>query len=293
MTKSKRLTLENFLLAATLFATPLMVLAPIPAPAQIALSVALEPPDLPVYEQPPIPESGDIWTPGYWAFDKDVGYYWVPGTWVLPPQPAMLWTPPYWGLADGGYTFHDGYWGLHVGYYGGVDYGYGYGGNGYEGGRWAAGDFSYNRRANNFGETRITSVYESNLTVVNTSRVSYVGGTRGLNLQPTFEDRMVEQERHLPATTVQTQHMTAAASTPELAARHNQGRPPIAATSRPAQFQGPGVVPARAVAAEAPPAHTGVPHPIPVREVPVEHAAPPPAAKPPAAKPEEEKKPDH
>jgi hypothetical protein len=26
------------------------------------------------------------------------------------------------------YRFHRGYWGRHVGYYGGVNYGYGYGG---------------------------------------------------------------------------------------------------------------------------------------------------------------------
>lgn len=317
MTISKRLPLKSFLLATTIFASPLTVLAPIPALAQIAISVALEPPELPVYEQPPIPESGYIWTPGYWAYGNDVGYYWVPGTWVMPPEPEMLWTPPYWGWANGAYSFHEGYWGSHVGYYGGVNYGYGYDGNGYEGGQWAAGHFTYNRRANNFGEARITHVYESNLNVVNKSRVSFVGGPGGLNTQPTVEDRMVEHERHLPVTAAQTQHMTAAAKTPELAAHHNQGRPPIAATPRPAQLQGPGVVPARPVTGEHPPEHNGVPRPVPVREAPierpvpahpapvgheapVEHAAPPlvaahpaPAAKPPAAKPEEEKKPEH
>src|SRR5262249_20289954 len=76
---------------------------------------------------------GYIWTPGYWAYGDD-GFFWVPGTWVLIPEPGLLWTPGYWGWDDGGfYVFHDGYWGLHVGFYGGIDYGFGYVGFGYQG----------------------------------------------------------------------------------------------------------------------------------------------------------------
>jgi hypothetical protein len=40
-------------------------------------------------------------------------------------------------------VFHEGYWGRSVGYYGGVNYDYGDGGNGYEGGRWEDGHFAY------------------------------------------------------------------------------------------------------------------------------------------------------
>src|ERR1700727_1525572 len=72
---------------------------PVPAP----------PPALPVYEQPPIPAPGYIWTPGYWGNGSD-GYYWVPGTWVEPPQPGLLWTPGYWGWFNGAYIFSRGYW---------------------------------------------------------------------------------------------------------------------------------------------------------------------------------------
>ncbi len=90
------------------------------------------PPPLPDYEQPDCPAPGYIWTPGYWG-RGDEGYYWVPGTWVQPPQPGLYWTPGYWVAQDDSYGFHPGYWGPQVGYYGGINYGHGYGGRGYEG----------------------------------------------------------------------------------------------------------------------------------------------------------------
>ena len=108
--------------------------APAPDYAQDSgIAVDVAPPPLPVYDQPPIPAPGYIWTPGYWAWDDVTGYYWVPGTWVLPPEPALLWTPGYWGWNDGVYAFHEGYWGPEVGFYGGVSYGFGYTGAGLSG----------------------------------------------------------------------------------------------------------------------------------------------------------------
>ena len=98
----------------------------------ISVNITFAPPALPVYVQPPLPELGYIWTPGYWAYGPD-GYYWVPGTWVLPPEPGLLWTPGWWGWNNGVYVFNEGYWGPTVGFYGGIDYGYGYGGDGYQG----------------------------------------------------------------------------------------------------------------------------------------------------------------
>ena len=74
-----------------------------------------------VYEQPPCPEDGYFWSPGYWAYGDD-GYFWVPGAWVEVPQPGYFWTPGYWGFGDGIYRWHDGYWGPHVGFYGGINY---------------------------------------------------------------------------------------------------------------------------------------------------------------------------
>ena len=122
------------------------------------------PPPLPVYEQPPIPAPDYIWTPGYWAWNT-YDYYWVPGTWAPPPQPGLLWTPAYWAFVGGAYFFHQGFWAPHVGFYGGVNYGYGYNGLGYEGGRWQGNRFVYNTTVNNFGAVHIANVYTQPVTV--------------------------------------------------------------------------------------------------------------------------------
>jgi len=71
------------------------------------------------------PRDDYVWTPGYWGYQSD-GYYWVPGAWVLAPYVGALWTPSYWAYDDGHYGWHRGYWSTHIGYYGGIDYGYGY-----------------------------------------------------------------------------------------------------------------------------------------------------------------------
>ena len=89
-------------------------IAAVPEASAQIVSITVAPPVLPVYVQPPIPEPGYIWTPGYWAYSDD-GYYWVPGTWVLPPAVGLLWTPGYWGWNDGVYIWNAGYWGPHIG----------------------------------------------------------------------------------------------------------------------------------------------------------------------------------
>src|SRR5271168_3643429 len=127
----------------TLFLALLVSIVPASSFAGVFLSVTIAPPILPVYAQPVAPGDGYLWTPGYWAYG-DEGYFWVPGTWVLAPQPGFLWTPGYWGWGGGFYAWHGGYWGPHVGFYGGVNYGYGYGGSGFYGGRWEGGHFAYN-----------------------------------------------------------------------------------------------------------------------------------------------------
>jgi hypothetical protein len=114
------------------------------AQVSIGISVGFGPPAIPVYEQPICPADGLLWTPGYWAYDAGGGYYWVPGTWVEAPQVGFLWTPGYWGWGGAAFFFHEGYWGPQVGFYGGINYGFGYGGVGFEGGRWDGGRFSYN-----------------------------------------------------------------------------------------------------------------------------------------------------
>jgi hypothetical protein len=219
------------------------------AQLDIGVSVNIAPPELPVYEQPPIPGPDYLWSPGYWAWG-DGDYYWVPGTWVQAPEPGYLWTPGYWGWADGVYLWHGGYWGTHVGFYGGVNYGYGYGGRGYEGGEWREGRFFYNRSVNNIpGNVHITNVY--NRTVINNvtvNRVSFNGGHGGTAVQATSEERAAAGERHLPPVGDQVHHEQAARDNPQLRAATNHGKPPIAATAHAASFNGPGVVGARGAA---------------------------------------------
>jgi len=235
MTKPKSFTRKSLLLAASMLACPLIASLPRPAAAQISIAVQIAPPELPVYVQPPIPEVGYLWTPGYWAY-ANAGYYWVPGTWVEPPEVGVLWTPPYWGWFGGEYRFHGGYWGNTVGFYGGVNYGFGYGGSGYEGGRWDGGHFAYNSSVNNFGGVHITNVYNRSVTVNNVSHTSFNGGPGGVTARASAAELAAESSRHIPPTAAQIGHVQIAARTPELAARANGGHPALAATARPGQI---------------------------------------------------------
>ena len=207
-------------------------------------SITIAPPELPVYEQPPIPAPGYIWTPGYWAYGP-VGYYWVPGTWVLPPTVGLLWTPGYWGWRDGLYVWNAGYWGPHVGFYGGVNYGFGYGGHGYEGGRWNNGVFAYNQTVTNFGGVQVTNVYRETVVASTNVRVSFNGGSGGTQAQPTPQEQTVAHEPHVAPTTEQAQHQQIASTNKALLASENHGQPAIAATAKPGEFSGKGIVAAR------------------------------------------------
>src|ERR1700753_1060348 len=114
------------LLAAATFAGALLLAVPATkAQVGVGVSVGIAPPAIPVYDQPAMPGDGYIWTPGYWAYGPD-GYYWVDGAWVYPPYVGALWTPGWWGGYGGGYFWHAGYWGRSIGYYGGINYGFGY-----------------------------------------------------------------------------------------------------------------------------------------------------------------------
>ena len=112
-------------LKRALFLALLAVAMPVLSFAQVVVSITVAPPVIPVYEQPVCPEPGLLWTPGYWAYGE-AGYFWVPGVWVQPPSVGLLWTPGYWAFEGPVYIWHAGYWGPHVGFYGGVNYGFGY-----------------------------------------------------------------------------------------------------------------------------------------------------------------------
>ncbi len=214
------------------------------AQVRVGVAITIAPPELPVYEQPICPGDGYLWTPGYWAYGDD-DYYWVPGTWVLAPEVGFLWTPGYWGWVDGGYVFYDGYWGPQVGFYGGINYGFGYFGHGFEGGRWDNGHFFYNRAVLNVNVNVIHNVYNTRVNETAVTRVSFNGGNGGINARATAQEEAAAHERHIPPVAAQTEHIQAARSNPELRASTNHGKPPIAATPRPGELKGGGVVAAR------------------------------------------------
>jgi hypothetical protein len=205
----------------------------------IGISVHIAPPALPVYVQPPIPEEGYLWNPGYWAYG-DAGYYWVPGVWVRPPSVGVLWTPPYWGFAGGVYGFHAGYWGPHVGFYGGVNYGFGFGGIGFCGGEWRGGRFAYNGAVANFGGVHVTNVYRdtaivNRTTIVNVNHTSF-NGPGGVVREPSPQEQQFSHENHIPPTANQQQHFQAAAQDRSQLASVNGGRPGTPAASNPGAY---------------------------------------------------------
>jgi hypothetical protein len=119
---------------------------------------------------------------------------------------AVLWTPGYWGFVGAFYVFHRGYWGPHVGYYGGINYGFGYVGVGFAGGRWVGNSFAYNRAVNNVNPNIVHNTYSE--TVVNNAsvnRVSYHGGPGGTTAAPTAQERAAAAEPHIPPTSLQHQ----------------------------------------------------------------------------------------
>ena len=213
----------------------------------VSVSVSFGPPALPVYDLPVCPGDGYLWTPGYWAWDPDYGYYWVPGTWIMAPEPGFLWTPGYWGWGDGGYFWHEGYWGPHVGFYGGINYGFGYFGVGFGGGMWAGNVFRYNTAVLHIDTTIVHNTYIDRTVIrdVTVNHVSYNGGEGGIEAHPNADEQRYAQEQHRPPSSEQQQHAQSARGNPAMRASQNHGAPEIAATSKPGEFSGGGVVKAR------------------------------------------------
>jgi hypothetical protein len=214
----------------------LVCLIPASSQAGVFISVNFGPPVLPVYVQPVCPQPGLMWTPGYWGYGPD-GYFWVPGAWVPAPYAGALWTPGYWGWSNGLYVFNPGYWGLHVGYYGGINYGFGYGGIGFAGGMWRGGVFAYNTAVVHVGGG-FHSVYVDRAAVdrgfvARDSHVAFSGGPGGINHPANAQERTFAHEAHTPATSFQTQHESAARTDRTAYARNNGGHPANLAASRP------------------------------------------------------------
>jgi hypothetical protein len=192
------------------------------------------PPALPDYDQPPCPGDGYIWTPGYWGYASS-GYYWVPGAWVRAPYENALWTPGYWGFNAGRYAYYPGHWGTHIGFYGGINYGFGYIGTGYEGGYWNAGHFTYNRAYTNVNTTVVHNVYNYHVVnrTVNVTHVSFNGGAGGVHVRPAPPEIAARREPVASRMTTQIQHeQTARADHGQFVAQ-NHGRPANLAAAHP------------------------------------------------------------
>jgi len=297
----------------------LLPLFAVPSFARVFISVGFAPPVMPVYEQPLCPEPNLLWQPGYWAYGDD-GYYWVPGAWVPAPYPGALWTPGYWGWNQGVYVWNPGYWGDHVGYYGGVNYGFGYFGIGFFGGAWRGGYFQYNRAVMHIDERYIHNVYEDrgyDRYIVDRDRhVAFSGGPGGIRHEPLPEERLAERDRHVPPSSFQLQHEMAARGDRGSYFRNNGGHPATLAVQRPMDMhnapqpagrpgmtnsqprpmsqpqQQPSSRPAPAYAQPSRPTPQSHPYQTPQRQAPQQAAprqqASKPAAQKPAPKPEKE-----
>jgi hypothetical protein len=227
--------MHKFISIRTLLLGLLLALVPAASFAQfgVGISIRIGPPVLPVYAQPICPGDGYLWTPGYWGYGDD-GYFWVPGVWVTPPRVGVLWTPGYWGWGGGLYAFHAGYWGPHVGFYGGVNYGFGYGGVGFGGGEWRGGRFAYNTAVTNVNTTVIHNTYVNRTVVNNTTvnRVAFNGGPGGVAARPTAQEQTYSRESHIQPTAAQVSHVQAAQTNRANYASVNHGKPATAAMSR-------------------------------------------------------------
>ena len=218
-----------FLLAVACVAMPATSSAQISV--GIGISVHTPPPVLPVYEQPPCPTEGYLWTPGYWAWGP-VGYYWVPGVWVSPPRVGFLWTPGYWGFGGGVYGWHGGYWGPHVGFYGGINYGFGYGGVGFVGGEWRGGAFAYNSAVwhvgGGFHNVYVNRTVINNTTIINNNHAAF-NGEGGVNYHASAEEQRWSNEQHVQPTANQMSHESTARADRSQWASNNHGAPGTAA----------------------------------------------------------------
>jgi hypothetical protein len=282
-------------------------LAPVEQTAASAPAAAVEtepvaaapqpPPPLPQYDQPPCPGQNYIWTPGYWDYEQ-AGYYWVPGAWVMAPYVDALWTPPYWDFSAGQYRFHRGYWARHIGYYGGINYGFGYNGLGFSGGYWNGSAFVYNRAVTHL-DTHVVHDYYSHSVVNNTpdNRVSF-HGPGGVGRAPMPAELAAAREPRTAPVPVQVQHMREAAGNRQQFATFTHGRPAVAAAPAPRREPERAAVPAPMQQRRAEPprpepvpgVHFGAPagrgpepHPAPAAHAPEPHPAPAGRPEPPRA----------
>jgi len=123
-----------------------------------------------------------------------------------------------------------------VGFYGCINYGFGYTGVGFWGGEWRGREFVYNRSVTNINTTIIHNTYNRTVVVNNVTNVSYNGGPRGIQARASERERIAERDRHIEARHEQIEHEHAARSDRRQWASENHGRPAVAASGRPGEF---------------------------------------------------------
>jgi len=186
------------------------------------------PPPLPVYEQPDAPGPNYLWTPGYWSY-ANTGYFWVPGAWVAAPYEGALWTPGWWGNYGNQYRFHHGYWAPHVGFYGGINYGFGYVGIGYFGGYWNRDRFQYNQAVNHISPRMVqNNVYVRNVSINNSyrndTRTSFYGAG-GVRRPIAIQERLAARQSFTPPMRSQIEFRQQAQQNRGQAFSQNHGQP--------------------------------------------------------------------
>ncbi len=213
MQKPMRLLLCASTAALILGAAPIgAFITPAHAQVTVTISAPIAPPLLPVYAQPPSPVRVPLDSRLLGVERTGTRYYWVPGYWEMPPSLGLLWTPPYWAWNNGLYLFNAGYWGPTVGFYGGINYGFGYPGTGFFGGLWQNNVFVYNRTVNNFGNVNIANAYSRPVFNPN-NHVAFNGGRGGTTVRPT-QAQIAARAHAVRPTAEQAQHQEAASRNP-------------------------------------------------------------------------------
>ena len=166
------------------------------------------------------------------------GYYWTPGSWARPPAVDLFGRPATGPgtQADHDYVFHSGYWAPTVGFYGGIDYRFGYSGQGFHGGFWRNHQFVYNRAVNDVGNVHVATY--ANQVFAPANHISYNGGTGGTAARPTPAQIAAMRERHIGPTPAQIQNQQTASRIPNQRYSENKGAPPIGALARANDFRG-------------------------------------------------------
>jgi hypothetical protein len=123
-----------------------------------------------------------------------------------------------------------------VGFYGGVNYGFGYVGFGYHGGYWRGNDFMYNRTVNNINVTVVRNVYEYKVVNITNTRVSFNGGNGGIRYRPRPVELVATvREQHNPPMQAQIQIRLNAEHDRQNFADVNHGRPAMVVVEHPVQ----------------------------------------------------------